>query len=113
MPSSNFERLAGGMLIISQGATTLVLGEAGVFSSLVRTAVAVAFLSAGTSVVARKTASKGGSLATVYVSVGWMLYAVYVGGVNAVPETPFLGLVGAAVVYRAHLRREEEEASHG
>jgi len=109
MPSSNFERLMGGMLVMSQGAATFALGEAGVGPSLVRVVAAVAFFSAGTAVLARSEAARGGAAGAVVAAVGWMAYAVYVGGADAAMETPFLAVAGAALAYHSSMVAEQKE----
>lgn len=109
MPSSNFERLMGGMLVMSQGAATLVLGEAGVGWSVVRLVAAVAFFSAGTAVVARSEAAKGGAVGAAVAAVGWLAYAAYIGGANAAMETPFLAVAGAALAYHSSMVAEQKE----
>lgn len=105
----NVERLTGGMLVMSQGAATLVLDGTGVESGLLRLAVAVVFFSVGTAVIAKDDVAKGGAVAAVAVVVGWAGYAGYTAGASAVfYELPVLALVGAVLAYHSTTREKAE-----
>jgi len=105
----NVERLAGGMLIISQGAATLVLGE--IDADLLRIAVIFVFFSAGTSVLAKKEAAGNASFVAAAVAVAWTAYAAYTGGAEAILlETPLLAVFGATLAYHSSIRSGEGES---
>jgi hypothetical protein len=118
MPSSDFERLMGGMLVVSQGGATLFVWtvEAGLF----RLPFIVVFFLTGSVVLARDDAAKAGAGVAAATALGWTAYAGYVavvgdvGAVGVVYEVPVLAFVGAALAYHssaASQLREKEEAS--
>ncbi len=113
MPSSDFERLMGGMLVVSQGGATLFVWtvEAGLF----RLAFIVVFFSAGSAVFARSEAARVGAGVAAAAALGWTAYAGYVafaGDLDAVAvvyEVPVLAFVGAALAYHSSVVSEQKE----
>jgi uncharacterized protein YaaQ len=90
---ANVARLAGGFMVLSQGAATIVLG---VETAVLRIGVAVVFFVAGSAALASRDASvPAAGLASVFAG-GWTAYVAYVSGAEAVIyEIPVLALVGA------------------
>jgi hypothetical protein len=98
LTSSDFARLAGAFIVLSQGAATLVLGTAPAHG-LLRIVVAVVFFSAGTAPLADSEASKPAAVAALAVAVAWTVYVgVSFGFGETVYEAPLLGVGGAGLL---------------
>ncbi len=98
MTSSDFARLAGAFVVLSQGGATLVLGTAPAHA-LLRIAVAVVFFSAGTAPLANSDASKPAAVAVLAVAFSWTVYVgVSFGLGETVYEAPVLGVGGAGLL---------------
>lgn len=98
MNTANVARLAGAFTLLSQGATTLVLGTAPT-QLLPRAAVVAVFFVAGTAPLAHAEASKPSAAAAVTIALVWTAYVGSVFGTTDIfYEVPLLGIAGAGLL---------------
>jgi len=89
-------RLTGALMVVAQGAATLVLG---VETTVLRLAVAVVFFAVGAAAIANRDAAVSVAGVAAVAALGWTAYAARTVGVDAVVyEFPVLALVGAALL---------------
>lgn len=98
MTSPDIARLAGALMVVAQGAATLVLG---VETTALRIAVSVVFFAVGAAAIANRDSAVSVAGVSAVAALSWTAYVAYVteAGVEAVVyEFPVLALVGAALL---------------